>query len=297
MQDVQVRFALFVVAGLLSAGTLRATVGDVYVTNNIASTTNGSVVRITPSGAVSTLASGLSRPYGLAIDRFGNVYTSDLTGGTITRISPLGVVSTFASGLSSPRGMGFDLAGNLIVATASTLTQITAAGLVSTFDTGYFMAWDVTFDTDGTMYADDFSLRRIYKYDTQGQKSTFKTLTGAGTTYGLALNEFDDLLVTQAPAAMIAKVEQNGTQSIFATGSPFQPVGIDVYGGSVYVSSFNSVFKYTADGSSRSTLTSGLFNVGMLAVETKPIPEPTTALFGVALAGFCAMARRSVRRV
>ena len=63
----------------------------------------GFVYRYTSDGMQSTVASGVSRPNGLAFDHFGNLFVASTTfdgtsyQGTILEITPLGVQTTFAS--------------------------------------------------------------------------------------------------------------------------------------------------------------------------------------------------------
>ena len=56
----------------------------------------------TPDGTpiVSTFASGLSIPLGVAVDAAGNLYVSN--DGTVSEVSPAGKVSPFVAGLAPP---------------------------------------------------------------------------------------------------------------------------------------------------------------------------------------------------
>src|SRR5207248_1565673 len=79
--------------------------GNVYV----ADTANNTIRKVTPAGAVSTLAgkaavtgsaddtgaaAGFNRPQGIAADGQGNVYVADTWNGGIRKITPAGVVIT-----------------------------------------------------------------------------------------------------------------------------------------------------------------------------------------------------------
>ena len=135
--------------------------GNVFV----ADSGNNTIRRITPAGVVTTFAGtvGLSGsadgtgaaarfagPYGMAVDRSGNMFVADNFNHTIRKITPAGVVTTFAgtAGLSgsadgtgaaarfnSPIGVTVDQAGNVFVADSEnrTIRKITPAGIVTTF--------------------------------------------------------------------------------------------------------------------------------------------------------------------
>ena len=134
--------------------------GNIYV----ADTGNQAIRKITPAGAVSTLAglagvSGsadgpgnnarFSNPQGLAVDSATNIYVADYLNHTIRKISPAGVVSTLA-GLAGnygtndgvgtnaqfylPAGVAADSSGNIYVADLgnNTIRKVTPVGAVTT---------------------------------------------------------------------------------------------------------------------------------------------------------------------
>lgn len=271
---------------LLASTPALAAVGDIYITGNSTSTINGQIYKVLPGGGVTSVVSGLSRPYGLAVDAAGTFYTSDIAGGTVTKISG-GTATPFASGLTSPRGMDVDAAGNLFVATTSTITKITPAGTVSTFDSGFFTAWDITFDLAGNMYVDDQSIKRIYKYTPLGVKSVYTTLTSSAP-YGMEMTSGGDLFLTQGIARSIEKYSAGGVESPFHSDvSPYQPVGIESNSaGEIFIGTNGEVRKYSADGVTETPLASGLTSTGMMAMQV--IPEPGSvsllAVAGIALA-------------
>jgi sugar lactone lactonase YvrE len=136
--------------------------GDIYV----ADFSNHKIRKITPEGAVTTLAgtgargsadgigtaAGFFLPAGVATDGAGNVYVADTHNNTIRKIvlAPEGVVTTLAGGVGSPgsddgtgtaarfafpQGMATDRAGNIYVADNEnhTVRKITPEGVVTTF--------------------------------------------------------------------------------------------------------------------------------------------------------------------
>src|SRR5476649_1428882 len=78
----------------------------------------GHIYKIAPNGAVSTFASGLGGPLGMAFDNEGNLFVA-YEGGTggpsgIWKFTPHGLKSIFASGLD-PYALALDSAGNIFV--------------------------------------------------------------------------------------------------------------------------------------------------------------------------------------
>ncbi|MEP6810748.1 MAG: dockerin type I domain-containing protein [Chthoniobacterales bacterium] len=169
----------------LPEGIAFDTSGNAYV----ADTANHTIRKITPMGAVTTLAglalhpdavdgpgntARFNHPTGVAVDGTGAVYVSDFTNNTIRKISPFGDVTTFAGcapincapsaghvdGLgnaarfSRPAGMAIDGAGNLYVSdgNGTTVRKITPAGFVTTLAGSYNNAGGLAVDSAGNVY-------------------------------------------------------------------------------------------------------------------------------------------------
>jgi sugar lactone lactonase YvrE len=187
------------------------TAGNCYVADR----DNNAIRKITPNGAVTTLAGSgsyyirgssdgtgssalFSQPYGVAVDTAGYVYVADFNNNLIRKISPSGAVTTLA-GLAGPYGYGssdgigdaarfrgpwgiaVDSAGNVYVGDYgnATVRKITPAGVVSTLagSAGSFGYGDgigraalfhepagVAVDANGNVYVADvfnFAIRKI----------------------------------------------------------------------------------------------------------------------------------------
>jgi sugar lactone lactonase YvrE len=143
------------------SGVAVDTNGNVYV----ADTLNYTIRKVTPAGAVTTLAglagstgstdglgtdarfgTGLPSlfgivvtggPYGVAVDSAGNVYVADTSNNSIRKITPAGYVTTLAGNdatFNSPSGVALDAVGNAYVADIAnnSIREITPSGEVTT---------------------------------------------------------------------------------------------------------------------------------------------------------------------
>ena len=68
----------------------------------------------TPTVAT-TLGSGFDRPYGVAVDAYGDVFVADSYNDAVKEVLPNGAIKTIGSGFSGPRGVAVDAAGDVFV--------------------------------------------------------------------------------------------------------------------------------------------------------------------------------------
>jgi sugar lactone lactonase YvrE len=241
--------------------------GNVYV----ADTVNHTIRKITPEGAVTTLA-GLAEtrgsadgtgsaarfdcPYGVATDSSGNVYVADTCNHTIRKITPKGAVTTLA-GLAqswgSADGTGsaarfhfpFDVAtdgsGNIYVADRdnNTIRKVSPAGTVTTLaglagSSGYLDATGsdarfnepraVSTDNSGNIYVADTNNNSIRKVTPAGAVRTIANLVLAVPLQparfpypnGLATDSIGNVYVADTPYYAIRKIGVDGTITTLA---------------------------------------------------------------------------------
>ena len=140
--------------------------------NAFAPSATGAVVRIDQeTGVVSTVATEPTCPNGLAIDRHGNMFVTNIFDGSVSKVTPSGTVSTFASGgllaagpvdgfTLGPNDIAFNKAGTaLFVSNAGKNTVVKidvnndgTAGAVTTFATGIPAPDGLAFDQKGNLY-------------------------------------------------------------------------------------------------------------------------------------------------
>ncbi len=140
--------------------------------NSFAPSATGAVVRVDlETGVVSTVATESTCPNGLAIDRHGNMFVTNIFEGSVAKVTPTGTVSTFASGgllapgpvdgfTIGPNDITLNKAGTALFVTnagKSTVVRIEVskdgtAGAVTTFATGIPAPDGLAFDRKGNLY-------------------------------------------------------------------------------------------------------------------------------------------------
>jgi sugar lactone lactonase YvrE len=163
--------------------------GNIYVGDTI----NNLLRKITPSGEVSTLASGFNSPRFVAVDTNGNVFVADLLNQRICKVTSSGVVTTLAGSgafgyadgtgtnaiFYNPNGVTVDTNGNVLVSDFGNnyIRKITPSGVVTTLagDGSYGFAdgigssvkfWNIAgiaLDVNGNIYVADGSNHRVRK--------------------------------------------------------------------------------------------------------------------------------------
>jgi hypothetical protein len=273
--------SLAIAAIAIGTSTANGELGDLYASLTGTGETGGSIYRYTPSGVQSTLVSGLSRPHGVALDHFGNLFVTSTTfngtsyQGTILKITPLGVQSTFASvgsGLFLV-GLVIDHSDNVFVMGltsgtnfSSIIYKFTPGGVQTTFGSipSPSQSFGLAFDAAGNLFAADTFNQTIFKFAPDGTRSVFvgpaafDPNTGPA---GLAFDRFGNLFVSteSEPPSIhkdtILKFTPQGVGSPFAKGLTF-PRGLAFdRGGNLFVADVvgpgppGEILKFTPDGS------------------------------------------------
>jgi len=200
-------------------------------------------------------AARFNAPTGITVDNAGNVYVADTDNETLRKITPAGAVSTVAgqagqSGsadgtgtaaqFASPSDVNVDSAGNLYVADAGndTIRKITPAGGVTTVaglagvsgsadGTGTAARFNVpegvTVDSSGNLYVADAANHTIRKITPAGAVTTLAGL--AGTSGGadgpgsMARFQFPaDLIVDTAGNLFVADTDNHAIRKVTPAG-------------------------------------------------------------------------------
>jgi len=270
------------------AGLAADSSGNVYV----ADAANQTIRKITPAGAVSTLAgttyalgahdgtgsaARFYNPSGVATDTAGDVYVADTFNNTIRKITPSGVVTTFAgtagplggiadgtgpaASFRNPFSVATDSAGNVYVADTfnNTIRKITPTAVVTTFAGNASL---VGGSADGTASAATFNGPVGVATDSAGNvyvadytNNTIRKITPAAVVTTLA----GTAGVAGSTDGTGAAARFNGPTSVVTDGS-----------GNIYVADgLNSTVRKITPGGSVTTVV-GKANVGSFAPGTLP---------------------------
>ena len=182
---------------------------DVYV-RTLAGTTSGYV-----DGPATS--SKFNQPFGVAVDKAGNVYVADMYNHRIRKIDKAGRVSTLAGG--GPAGYSGEASGQA--------RHVDARGTSAMFNFPH----DVTVDNAGNVYVADAYNHRIRKIDTIGNVTTLAGdgnsgyVDGRGTSArfnfprGLAVDNAGNVYVADQNNDRIRKIDRAGNVSTLAGGS------------------------------------------------------------------------------
>jgi len=192
-----------------AAGNLYITDSKEFVVREISAAGQVTTPWGTPNISTATNQAGIGysfgAPYGIAINKNGNIFVADAGSNRIVELGPGGVITAFAGNTAAgdvngtgtgaefnlPTGLAFDAAGNMLVTDSynNKIKKITPAGVVTTyagsgtagFGQGPVPAATATFtspedlaiDANGNVFVSDTKNNQIREINTAGIVSTF----------------------------------------------------------------------------------------------------------------------------
>jgi sugar lactone lactonase YvrE len=240
--------------------------GNVLATTFLYGVGLGAQIAFGP-GTQSTIGSGLSQPFGVAVDGAGDVFIADATNRQVVKVpSGGGTQSTVGSGLVQPTGVAVDGAGDVFIADAGNnqVVKVPAGGgAQSTLPaTGLNSPWGVAVDGAGDVFIADLDNNRVVEVPAGG---------GAQSTVGSGLNQPQAVAVDAAGDVFIADTGNNRVLEVPAGGGAQSTVGgglvipsgvaVDA-AGDVFIADTgnNRVVEVPAGGGAQSTLPATGFN-------------------------------------
>ncbi len=212
---------------------------------------NNSIRKITAGGVVSTFASGLGGPSGVAVDTAGNVYVADTNNHVIRKYTSAGTASAVwgqvgvfgntdtAGGtpsFSGPHGVAVDGAGTTLYVADSGNSSIRkiviGTGVVTTFATGFSGPYGLALDGAGNVYVADTGNHVIRKVTAGGVVSVLAGIAGTpgsldGTGTGASFHSPYGIAVDSTATNLYVADTLNHVirQIVIATGAVTTPVG------------------------------------------------------------------------
>jgi uncharacterized protein (TIGR03437 family) len=208
----------------------------------------------------------LQNPYGLALDRTGNLYVADLGNARVRRISPDGLITTIAGGAQSPlvqpRNVAVDFAGNIYISDfgghrvyrvdrAGALIAVAGTGIAGqSGDGGPAIAAQlaspagIAIDPTGALYIADSGNKRI-RVVRGGMVQTFSASPALVLPMGLSLAADGSLYVANRDAGPVVKLS---AVAVVATLKEYASDVAAIATGSLYMSERDIVKAAGASG-------------------------------------------------
>lgn len=210
-------------------------IGNTYVVDD-----TSALKKVTPAGAVTTVADGFASPRGIAVDRRdGSVIVAETGNNTIRRVTAQGIVTTvagqsgtagFANGVgtaatfNNPHGVAVDGSGTIYVADTfnGAVRKIAPDGVVTTFAKSLGSVTSIVIDPTGALYAAEGFNSVIDKITPDGVASKFAgngqygwrdaigTAAVFNEPFAIALDTRGDLYVADAGNGVIRRVTPSG---------------------------------------------------------------------------------------
>ena len=233
----------------------------------VADTGNDTIREITPAGEVTTIAGAageagsvdgykerarFSDPFGVTLDRHGNLFVADSGNNTVRKIAPTGVVSTVAGApglagsndgpaidarFSHPYGIAMTSDGAILVADTynHTIRSISANGMVTTLagtagrkgkadgyagHARFFAPSDLVVAKDGSVYVTDLGNAVVRHILGSGSVTTLTAATVERFPMSIAKDAAGNLFISEPLQSAILRIDANGlSQPVSSSGA------------------------------------------------------------------------------
>lgn len=174
------------------------------------------IYKIAPNGTRTTIGSGYQQLAGLAVDGAGNLYIADSLAKAVYKLTPGGVRTKIDADLSFPVGLAVDGQGNLYVADSATVSKITPAGIQTNLGSGFKNTFGVAVDAAGNVYVSDRALGAVFKIAPDGTQTT--AVSDIGGPVGVAVDAAGDLYVVDQGTSAVLQVIPGGLTFVVSGG-------------------------------------------------------------------------------
>jgi NHL repeat len=220
---------------------------------------------------IDTLATGFNSPFGIAVDRFGDVFVADFFVNEVKEVVAVGgsippspTIDILSSSFNRPEGVAVDGSGNVYVADTENneIKEIVAVGgsipaspTINTLGSGFSSPSNVAVDASGNVYVADTGNKAVKEMLAVGgsipASPTINTLgSGFNGPTGVAVDSSGNVFVAQRDSGSVQEIMAVGgsippVPVIKTLGSGFgEPVTVAVDGlGNVYVVDYPTFIK------------------------------------------------------
>ena len=246
--------------------------GGLVSTQLISGVGQGPALAFSPSTQTTAPATGLSQPYGVAVDAAGDVFIGEPGANLVYKVTPGGVQTGVGTITGHPYGLAVDGAGDVYIAELNNnrVVKVTPAGVQTTVPaTGLTQPIAVAVDGSGDVFISDRNNNRVVEITPSGVQTTVPA-TGLNQPYGIALDAADDVFIADYNNNRVVEVTPGGVQTTVPTNGLTQPYGVTVdAAGDVFIASYSNgdVVEVTPGGVETTVPASGLSGPSGVAVD------------------------------
>lgn len=204
----------------LGAARLLDSSGNLLATVFLTGTGLGPQATFLPGKPV-PVASGLTHPFGVAVDASGNVFFAESGSGTVYKETPSGdnyLRTVLASGLGDPTGVAVDGNGDVYIAASGVVYKETLSNdsyCQSRIVSDLSDLVGIAVDASGNLYITASSTGDVHKETLQAPGSYTETVIGSGIAgpTGVAVDGNGNLYITDAKSGEVYKetLQANGS--------------------------------------------------------------------------------------
>jgi sugar lactone lactonase YvrE len=228
---------------------------------------------VTFAGAQTAVGSGLSGPWGVAVDAAGDLFIADTQSSRVVEIPAGGGPQiTIGSGLYRPYGVAVDAAGDVFIADTgnSRVVEVPAGGgAQTTVGSGLSEPYSVAVDGTGDVFIADTGNSRVVEVPAGGGPQT-TVGSGLQSAFGVAVDGAGDVFIADYYGNQVVEVPASGGPQTTVGSGLSEPLGVAVDGaGDVFIADNDAsqLVEVPAGGGPQTTVGNGLSYPSGVAVD------------------------------
>ena len=166
-------------------------------------------------GMLTLVSSGLSQPFGVAVDRSGNIYIADASNQAVYEMPHGGgrlvTLANAATGLRRPVGVAVDVADNVYIAdsAADAVYELPSGGTtlmaLADYSSGLVYPWGVAVDGAGNVYISDLGASAVFELPAGSPNlvTLANSSSGLKDPLGIAVDEAGNVFVADQASSSV----------------------------------------------------------------------------------------------